>query len=389
MIKISSNCYGCTACMAICPTSAIAMHANAEGFLFPQIDAQKCIGCDLCQQVCSEYVEVVKPLMHRQVAEVMAAWSREPQQVAQSTSGGLFARLAEQVLLQEGVVYGVAWRDSKLEAYHKRIDSVEELPQLKGSKYVQSHMGSAYQEVQADLKRGCPVLFSGTPCQVAGLRLFLRKPYPNLITVDLVCHGVPSPKLFAHYIDWLEQKQKGAKVSQFKFRDKKPNQPTAFISWQSQGKRRYYPVGMQPYSFGFYRSYFSRESCFNCYFSQAQRVGDITLSDFWGGEKVYPQLLKQRTAGFNMVMCNSTIGEQWMAKIQDTITAITCDTQVAIDGDIRLRESNPRPPLRDEIYSLLNSHGFDYIQKNYLRPKHYWLQRCMPNILRKLIRRVK
>lgn len=388
MISPTNNCYGCRACEKVCSHGAITMQPNSEGFLFPIVDTEKCVECGLCDKVCSEDIANVNKILNPLTDKVYAAWNKSRDVVLQSTSGGLSATIAEHIIKQGGVVYGCAWRaNDDLVAIQARISQVDDLYRIKGSKYVQSDTSSSYNQVKEDLKNGTIVLYTGTPCQIAGLKLYLRRDYENLITLDLVCHGVPSPKMFRSYVEWLEAKR-GAKITTYKFRDQKSN-GVIYHSWLQSGKERKMLLGLVPYSSGFYSSYFSRESCFKCAFSQSQRVADITLSDFWGAENHHQELKAVRQNGLNMVMCNTPKAYKIICNIEEHLNILPSKLEHAVQGDIRLRESDPRPPFRSESYKILDEKGFDYLQKNHLRTKYHYIHLLIPGWVRAMINRIR
>lgn len=383
-----TGCYGCEACSQACPVAAIKMVTNPEGFLYPLINTQRCIECNLCNTVCPIGDENLNLILHPRPLVVYAGWNKSLEKVSESTSGGVFAVLAEHILSMEGVVYGCAWRAERLEAFHTRVTTLQALKALKGSKYVQSRIGNVYINLKADLEQNKPVLFSGTPCQVAGLRLFLRKNYPTLYTVDLVCHGVPSPLMFSEYIGWLERKRK-AHISHFKFRDQKMNDRRSYVSWvENETKKKMTLTGLQPYSFGFYQSYLSRNACYTCAFSTDRRVADITLSDFWGAEKHHPELKNARSHGFNMIACNTKKGIRLLRIIQPQISCMESNWKYAVDGDVRLRQAEARPWVRDVIYAELRSRGFDHIAHRYLKPRFILIHKLMPLWLKDFIKKI-
>lgn len=383
------KCYGCEACNQACLSDAIKMVANQEGFLYPEIDNTKCIKCNLCNVVCPIGDDNLGSILHSCATSVYAGWNKSLTKVSESTSGGLFAVIAEHILSIDGVVYGCAWREERLEAYHTRVTTIEDLNRLKGSKYVQSRINSAYIDIKTYLKQNKPVLFSGTPCQVAGLRLFLQRDYQNLYTIDLVCHGVPSPLMFSEYIKWLEKRSK-SEISCFKFRDNKADDPRAYVSWRENIiKKRMVLTGLQPYTFGFYKSYLSRESCYTCSFSTDQRVADITLSDFWGAERYHKELKSARIHGFNMIACNTEKGQRLFHVIQPQINAIKSKLEYAVSGDVRLRHAEQKPPMRDIIYTQFYNKGFDYIAHRYLKPRFVFIHTILPLWLKNLIKKIK
>lgn len=384
--KPMDACYGCQACAQICSHGAITMQPDDEGFLFPQIDVSQCVDCGLCHHTCPTQEENFSTLFHPAPQTVYAAWNRNLAERLESTSGGLFYLLAQKILNEGGAVYGADYKND-LTVYHRRFVDSDTLKRARGSKYMQSNMSDVYIQVKKDLKDGRKVLFSGTPCQVAGLRLFLKKPYENLITIDLVCHGVPSPLLFKEHIRYLESKYKD-KIIDFKFRAKKKS------GWRSYVKYvffRHRPLclfgGKDFYSHSFHLGYFNRASCYTCDFSQKERVGDITLSDFWNAETIHHELRKARKWGFNLVMCNTIHGQELFNSIIQEVECHTYPVQTAIDGDVRLRHTEQRPALRDQAYKLLNEKGCAYLEDTY-GGKLTLLQRIVPTWIKNVIREI-
>ena len=205
MIRITNNsdCCGCEACKQICPKNSISMRRDAEGFLYPTVDMSSCIGCHLCERICPMLIRGTE----RRPLEVLAAKSSNEAVRLSSSSGGIFTPLAERTLRRGGVVFGAKFND-KLYVEHTGVESEEELSALRGSKYLQSIIGDSYKRAEEALKGGREVLFSGTPCQIAGLRGYLRREYESLLTVEVVCHGVPSPKVWQEYVDRLSAELK-------------------------------------------------------------------------------------------------------------------------------------------------------------------------------------
>ncbi len=384
--KHIESCYGCSACKQVCTHHAIQMIPNEEGFLYPIIDNDKCVDCGLCTKVCPTQTSNISPLFNTTPKTVYAAWQKQLYDRLESTSGGAFYALASEFIDRGGVVYGVTY-DSNLLAKHLRIDKRDELKNARGSKYMQSDINVTYQQAKEDLKEGRSVLFSGTPCQIAGLKLFLRREYSNLFTVDLVCHGVPSPALFKDHVAWIEKKYK-KKLTDFKFRGKKKSGWRSYVKYFFEGNTAIsFFSGEDYYSHAFHQGYFNRSSCFECEFSKSQRIGDITLSDFWNGEKYSRILKRQRKYGFNLIMCNTVNGQQLMESVSKDLELLEMPVQVAIDGDVRLRHAEQRPPFRDSSYKMWKDRGYDYMVKHY-SAKTALMQRLLPTWMKNMVREI-
>jgi len=381
-----NQCYGCGACSQICPKYSIKMESNAEGFLIPLVDNNTCIECNMCHKVCPVIKQNLIRILNPLSAHVYAAWNNDLAQVMESTSAAIFPLLAETVLSKGGAVYGCAWAEDELRAVQIRITSQSDLHKLKGSKYVQSSTETTFTQVKIDLNNSNFVLYSGTPCQIAGLRLFLQNDYENLFLVDLVCHGVPSPKILSAYVSYIEGKEK-CKITSLKFRDKKKSGFRSYISWinTNTGRKSFRVGGLESYLYGYYNEYYNRESCYMCKFSSSHRPGDITLSDFWGIEKLLQELKRKRKYGLSMVMCNSTKGKDLLSSIKHKITCISTNLEYAQIGDKRLMQNGKRPVLREQSYRDLSAYGFTYMANSYLRPKYYFIRRLIPSWAKNII----
>ncbi len=296
------DCCGCGACLNVCPRQAIAMKEDEYGYLYPEIDEEKCVRCGQCKKVCAfqKREETNVPL------DCYAAVNANVEQVSKSASAGIFAAIAEKVICDGGIVYGVAFTRN-WGVHHVAIDNLEDLAKLQGSKYAHSNIERTYSEAKNELQTGRRVLFSGTPCQIAGLREFLGKEYENLVTVDIVCHGVPSVRMLQDYLKTIEDKHRG-KITEFIFRDKSigwGKNGSAVINgkkikiWQSASSYLYY----------FTKGWLYRENCYRCPYACEHRPADITLGDYWGIEKQHPELLGKgrwdESKGISCVIINT------------------------------------------------------------------------------------
>ena len=275
-IKSKEDCCGCYACYNICPKQCITMKTDNEGFWYPKIDKNKCINCNLCEKVCP-IINPVKRVDSKKIA--YASMNKDEQVRMKSSSGGIFSILAEYIIKNNGVVYGAGF-DEDFNIKHKRILYSTDLDLLRGSKYVQSSIGDIYKQVKNDLENNNPVLFTGTPCQVEGLRSYLRKEYVNLITMDFICHGVPSPLVWEKYLKKMK-KSKQENIKNIYFRNKD-------IGWKLFSlkiifDKRIYSNDLNNDLFmkGFLQDVYLRPSCYNCKFKKINRISDITVADFF------------------------------------------------------------------------------------------------------------
>ena len=317
MIKITDKhkCCGCTACVNVCPKNCISMSADREGFLYPVVDFVKCIDCGLCEQVCP----VLRPVKNETEPLVYAAVNNDESVRLQSSSGGIFTLLAESVLDRGGIVFGACF-DQNWNVVHDYTETKEGLAKFRGSKYVQSHVGNCFIQVKTFLDSGREVLFSGTPCQVAGLKNYLRKPYSNLFTVDLVCHGVPSPEVWKKYLQETVSRAYGIKkkkvvnfgdyISDISFRakDKGWKNFTVKIIFRN-GKIEMMPFFENPYMKAFLSNLSLRPSCYACPVKLHHVQSDISLADFWGVNEINPELDDDKGCGLVLINC---VEKHWL-----------------------------------------------------------------------------
>lgn len=362
------------------------MVESAEGFLYPVIDRQRCVDCNLCQKVCPTQDINIAPIFHPVPEIVSAAWCKDMGDRLASTSGGAFYALASTFLEHGGIVFGVGY-DKSMTVCHQRYDNVDYLKSARGSKYVQSRTGETFLQVKDLLRHGRKVLFSGTPCQIAGLRLFLRHDYDNLTTIDLVCHGVPSPRLFKEHLSWIKGKY-GKGITDYKFRAKKRTGWRWYVRYVfSKEDERTMLIGKDFFSYAFDKGWLNRDSCYQCAFSRQERVSDITLSDFWGSESFSKILRRQRKYGYNLVMCNTPKGEKLLEASSGRLYMMKVPVGIAIAGDVRLTHPEPKPPLRDIIYKDVASKGYAYVAEHY-KPHFSLLQRLAPDWAKNIIKEI-
>lgn len=315
MINITDKykCCGCTACVSACPKNCISMSADREGFLYPVVDSVKCIDCGLCEKVCP----VLHPVNNETEPLVYAAINNNEAVRMQSSSGGIFTLIAEYVLEHGGVVFGACF-DSDWNVIHDYTETKDGLARFRGSKYVQSHVGICFTQVKTFLDSGREVLFSGTPCQVAGLKNYLRKPYSNLFTVDLVCHGVPSPEVWRRYLQEAVCRVYGIKkknvinlgeyISDISFRakDKGWKKYNIKIIFRN-GKVEMMPFFENSYMNVFLSDLSLRPSCYACPTKLHHVQSDITLADFWGVNEIKPDIDDDKGCGLILINCEEKL----------------------------------------------------------------------------------
>jgi len=301
-----SECTGCMACVNSCIHHAISIVQDEEGFDRPHIDESLCVDCGLCKRTCpmNSHPMVNEP------QNVFSGWSSDESVRLDSSSGGAFTEIARPILNSGGVVFGCAL-NANLRAEHIYVETLEELTQkLCGSKYVQSRIGDSYFKAKDFLRQGRKVLFSGTPCQIAGLKNFLKKDYENLTTVDLICHGVPSPMIFEDYKQYM-QEHEHMELIDVKFRRKKSSwiffnmALTGHVEKNNALKSYTGYYYKDPYIRGFLRDYFLRPSCHLCHFTSTKRCSDFTIADWWGYKKQADSDKDYACKGVSLILANT------------------------------------------------------------------------------------
>jgi len=360
IITEKEKCTGCSACMSICPVDAIEMATDEDGFLSPVVDDDICIQCGKCIRVCpanknrNSIVENNFPITY-------AAVNNEKKYLEVSSSGGIFPVIANKVLENRGVVFGCAWTDS-LKAEHIFIENHKDLVKLQGSKYVQSNIGNSYIKAKELLENGREVLFTGTPCQIAGLKSFLNKKYDNLTTIDLICHDVPSQSFFDGYLNYLSKEAK-SKVIGFQFRDKRYGTRYIGKALLEKGKKiKIYPVKSYYYNY-FLKGYIFRESCYICPYADSKREGDITLGDYWGIERYHPEIASKD--GSSVILVNTKKGEQLLESFSEKLRIVHSDFKKASANNGHLIKPTKRNSKRDEIFNLWRIGGSELVAKKF------------------------
>lgn len=350
MEKITEYCTGCRACEQLCAKNAISMVADKEGFLTAQIDADKCVDCGLCQKRCPQNQVIVKNAPKK----VLAVRLKDEDVLYRSASGGAFAGIAKAWIEDGGIVAGVTY-DREWNAHHVFATTLEELKAIQSSKYVQADTRQAYSEVKRLLAEGKKVLFSGTACQIGGLKAFLKKDYDNLLTMDLICHGVSSPLLFRKYIEWLGDKC-GSPIKEYDFRDKKGGWGLGY-KYKYKYKYKYGACSIDPYYSRFLDGDTYREACYQCKYCTPERVGDITIGDYWGIEKEHPKFFS--TKGVSCVLINTDKGiNAWNSSASLFFTLESDFNKVARHNGNLLHPTVRKNDVRDRIYIGINEENW-------------------------------
>lgn len=353
------ECCGCTACMSICPKQAIAMIADEEGFLYPSISQDICIECNLCKKVCP-FSDHYRPSGNYDQPLVYAVKHKDDTVRMNSSSGGMFTAISDYILDIEGVVYGAAF-DENFVVRHQKAETVEERNKFRGSKYVQSNLLEVFDDINNELKKGRAVLFSGTPCQNAGLSSYLKKNHENLYLCDIVCHGTPSPLIFENYIRYCERKN-NCNIEEYYCRFKGNG-------WRSHTEKAVYANGKedgtsllsQSYKEIFYSHVALRPACHNCKYCNFFRPSDVTIGDFWGIEKSMPDF--DDNIGTSLVLINSSKGLDLFQKVSKNLYYRESNTKDCLQYNL-YAPSLPSSQ-RDQFWKDYRDKGFEYVLKKY------------------------
>lgn len=347
MISITEkeNCVGCWACYSVCPKQCITMPEDEEGFRYPLVNERECINCGLCERVC--------PVLHLPeecpVQNVFACINKDEQVRFKSTSGGCFSLLADKVLAAGGAVVGAAY-DENLEVHHMLIEKQENLQQLRCSKYVQSRIEDCMKQAKQILNAGRELLFSGTPCQVAGFKRYLGRSYDKLFLVDVVCHGVPSPKVYREYVKEVEE-QIGEQVIKVNFRDKS----TGWLrsSFVLSGRERSLNATKQDsiYMKGFLKNMFVRPSCSVCRYNNQHSSADLTIADYWGVATKFPELDDDK--GITVVLVNTEKGQEIFHSVEAGAHVVPSDFLHASEHNFAMSKVSKPHPCRAKFFAEL------------------------------------
>lgn len=387
MIRINdkSKCCGCEACRSVCPKQCISMRVDKEGFLYPEVNQLECIDCKLCEKVCP----VLHPIASTEEPMVFAGINNDTQIRLQSSSGGIFTLIAESVLQKGGVVFGARF-DENWKVVHGYTETVEGLARFRGSKYVQSYIGDSFLQAKKFLDEGRDVLFSGTPCQIAGLKNFLRKSYQHLLTVDVVCHGVPSPKVWRKYLEesvckaYNIKKRNSSfsltdKITYISFRSKEKGWKTYHVKIEYQsGKRELLLASKNAYIRAFLTSLSLRPCCYACPAKLYQVQSDITLADFWGVDRLHPEMDDDK--GYGLILVHSDYALVLLRTLDCQLQKQELDEVIAFNPCIAY--SVREPVNRGFFYILLNKTYFSFSYKASTSPA------ILMRIIRKIYRQL-
>lgn len=379
------KCCGCGACEQGCHEKAIELKPNEEGFLYPVLNKDLCVECGFCKKICpyDNVLDLNEPI------DVYGVQNKSETALLKSSSGGMFSAMADYIVSVGGAVAGCIF-DESFKTVHVLSNEKAVIEKMRGSKYVQSETGTVYKDIKCCLQDGKAVLFSGTPCQVDGLKKFLQKDYENLFTVDLICHGVPSPRILQEYL--AQESKKNGPVTDFKFRNKEKN------GWNAQGSLTYSVNGKEktktttPSSDSYYNLYLgdsiSRLTCYSCPYAVDKRVGDITIGDYWNiNEKLsYSEFEK----GISVVLVNTQKGRELFENINDSLTVYASDLPHAKKGNGNLNHASVKPGKREYIYKKIAENGYEKTvaeecKYSYVIP---FIKKHMPRGLKQVLKKV-
>ena len=354
-------CNGCAACAAVCPKGAISMEPNNEGFLYPQINSRLCVSCGLCEERCP-IIRKYEPGVHDNI--IYAVMNTDESIRKLSSSGGVFRLLAEKVLLEDGIVFGAKF-DENFSVVHGCAEKLDDLEALQGSKYVQSKIGDSYQRVKQCLESKRLVLFSGTPCQIAGLKSYLHQEHENLYCVDIVCHGVPSPKVWEKYCKENEEAT-GSKIQYVSFRDKSTGWRDYHVTFRFRNgtmiTKHHSKDAMMK---AFIQNICLRNSCYQCKFKGIAGQSDITLADFWGIERVLPYI--DDDIGTTLMVSHTAKGRRLFNAIRPNVIYEKINAINVLDLNPMMVDSASRHPKRNEFFMSLDTEPFESIVKRYCK----------------------
>lgn len=359
-------CTGCFSCINICPNKSIKMCSDKEGFWYPKINEQTCVNCGLCKKKC--------PINQKQnlkfVPKAYACYFKDKDVRYQSSSGGIFSALAENIFKLNGFVFGAAINE-KYNVEHISVTNSSQLHLLRGSKYVQSSINDSYTKIKSLLGEGKKVYFSGTPCQVAGLISFIGREHPDLICQDIICHGVPSPKVWKNHLEKIMKKKKNNKPISINFRDKRNGWNDFGLSIQFESEEYFNQKNNDSFMKSFLGNLSLRPSCYNCQFKTAERISDITLADCWGIEHLNKDI--NYTDGVSLVMVHTEKGKKFFEEINQSLECFEINIESALKYNSAAIKSVEEPKDRKLFFKLLNYFQLDTILK-ILKFKNFFMR---------------
>ncbi len=384
LICEKQNCTGCMACKQICPHNAIEIIMDNNGFEYP-VRTEECVQCGLCTKICPSLSDTLNEEKFSQI--VFACRSKNKDVILKSASGGAFTTIVQAYCDNNYAIFGVEY-DETCSPHHSYVLDKKLIDKYRKSKYVQSSVGNSYKDAKKMLEEGRKVLFTGTPCQIAGLKNFLNKEYDNLLTVDIVCHGVPNKQTLKKYLQYMEDKYK-SKVKAISFREKIYKNK----EWDSKcikiefenNKTIIENIRKNLFLRGFHSQLFYRESCYNCKYANPKRISDITIADCWGIGHIYPDWNVHE--GVSMVVINSEKGQKLLPTFEKECECLKLDIEFAKKENARFREPTKMNPKREFFFSNIDNMRFDKLINKCVPQKRmrHIIGRLIPKNIKKII----
>ena len=354
-------CTACQVCRLKCPKQCIKFQQDKEGFDVPEVDFSLCVKCGKCVQVCPQLNKISK----RKPMYTYAVQHKDQNTLLHSSSGGAMSALAESIFEQHGVVVGTQMNLEKHSIRYVIVDNLEGLEKLRGSKYIESSINDIYVQVENYLKRGTKVLFVGTPCHIAGLKVYLEKEYDNLITIDLICHGVPNAKIFFTYLNEMQQRKRST-VKKYEFRNKERFGWKCTLLIEFVRYKKYVVARCDSFFSAYYKGVIHRNSCYACHYACGERCGDITIGDYWGIEK-YHGNIENTDKGVSLVLVNTEKGAAAFADCRGRVNVWESQYEWAATGNGALNHPSTRPEARNGVYEDIEKFGFEKGMKKHTR----------------------
>lgn len=385
--QINEKCCACRNCLNICPVDAIEFKNNTYGFEYPNVNVEKCIECGMCNRVCP-VINITKEKNNLVTGGV--AYALDGKTRYAGSSGGIFGIFAKEIIEYGGIVFGAAF-DENLKLQTTSAQTFDELEPLYKSKYLLCDTNSAFAEIKDFLDSGRQVLYTSSPCQIAALKLYLKKDYENLLTMEFICHGVGSQNLFDESVTYYERKHK-IKIKKFDFRYKKRTTSRCFkVEYEKNGnikqKNGYY--FFFPYYYAYHKSYMiNRKNCFDCVYATKNRIADITVGDFHEIIKYHPEISREK--GCSMLLVNTQNGQKWFEKVNDKIFFRAIDKEILYANN-RFSHNETISEKTNEFFEFAMKNGFEKAFKKYLNPQKEWkkyLYYSMPIRLKNLLKKV-
>lgn len=373
------NCTGCGLCANICPKNAIRMIWSKEGFLIPDVDLSSCVNCGICVKKCIALED--KPIYTDDINNVISygGWNKDENTHLKSSSGGIFSAIAENIISQGGVVFGVVWKD-KQTAFFEKAETIESLAKMRGSKYTPALTGNIYKKVLTELKKGRQVLFSSIPCQVHALKKYLNNiDYQNLFTIDIMCHGMPSHLIIKQYIQEDETISKKF-IKYISFRDNSKG-------WNNYQITKYYTDGTcssTPMQSDIYMKMFLCDKalnyvCYNCPYAHIPRQGDITLGDYWGVQNYHPDWPIDK--GISAILANNQKGLTMLETLSNQLTLHKESFSKIYNGQkvVYIKPEKQVPKDRSEILCKIQTTSLNHVYKKYIQTVRFGFIRLNRN----------